>query len=151
MIKEVMHIGLTVSDMERSVSFYRDVLGLRFQGELIMQGAATDVLFGRENSTVRVAYLNGSDHVFAPPVELLQFLGEEVRFDACDLGKTSISEICFRVDDLDAMYEHLLANRVECLSAPQSFDFTAYGFGKSKALYFKDPDDIILELMEVIE
>ncbi len=34
MIGQVYHIGLTVSDLDRSVAFYRDILGLRYEGEL---------------------------------------------------------------------------------------------------------------------
>lgn len=151
MIHEVMHIGVTVRDMDKSIAFYRDILGLKFQGELIMEGKETDLLFARKNCKVRVAYLNGSEEMIAPPVELIQFLSEPAKADAADLAKTSISEICFKVRDIDAVYKHLVAHSVECLSEPQFFDFTASGFGKSKALYFKDPDGIILELMEVVE
>lgn len=148
MIGAVMHIGLTVTDMDRSIAFYRDVLGLTFQGELIMEGEEANRLFQLENGRARVAYLNGSDHVQAPPVELIQFLDREADKDHAALTKTSISEICFMVTDIDRVYAHLVQQGVECLSAPQYFDFTASGFGKSKALYFKDPDGIILELME---
>ena len=151
MIHEVMHIGLTVSDMDRSIAFYRDILGLTFQGELLMEGPETDLLFAQPNSKARVAYLNGSDAILAPPVELIQFVDTTVEVDTAQLHKTSISEICFRVDDLETVYQHLMAHQVECLSAPQTFDFTSAGFGKSKAIYFKDPDGIILELMQVID
>ena len=151
MLKEIMHIGVTVSDIDRSLVFYRDVLGLEFQGEILMEGKETDLLFQRENCRARVAYLNGSEEVMAPPVELIQFISEKVAEDGADLFKTSISEICFHVEDIDAFYEHLVEQGVECLSAPQPFDFTAFGFGKSKALYFKDPDGIILEVMQAVE
>jgi len=30
MIGQVYHVGLTVSDLDRSVAFYRDILGLRY-------------------------------------------------------------------------------------------------------------------------
>lgn len=151
MIKEVMHIGITVSDMDKSIEFYKNVLGLRFTGEIIMQGKETDILFGRENSRARVCYLNGSDKIYAPPVELIQFLDHTVENDKSNLFKASISEICFRVKDIDKFYQHLINNNVECLSEPQEFDFTKEGFGKSKALYFKDPDGVILELMQIID
>ena len=148
MISEVMHIGVTVSDMDKSIAFYKDVLGLKFIGELVMKGKETDELFNLQNAKVRVAYLNGSDNIFAPPIELIQFVEPKANKDACSLTKTSISEICFRVDDIDKVYNHLINNGVKCLSAPQPFDFTGDGFGKSKAIYFKDPDGIILELMQ---
>lgn len=80
----------------------------------------------------------------------MQFINEEAKKDTSQLNKISISEICFRVENIDEMYKHLIKNNVECLSEPQYFDFENYGFGKSKALYFRDPDGIILELMENI-
>ena len=150
MIKEIVHVGITVSNMEHSIKFYRDILGLTFIGELVMEGKETDLLFAWENTKVRVAYLNGSEHVIAPPIELIQFLNKKTVLDCPNLNKTSISEICFKVTDIDEFYRHLLNHGVECLSEPQAFDFTAFGFGKSKALYFKDPDGVILELMQVV-
>ena len=150
MLKEIMHIGVTVSDLDRSIDFYKNVLGLDFKGELLMQGEETDRLFARKNCKARVAYLNGSDAVMAPPVELIQFVDEDVEKAPADLFRTSISEICFAVTDIDAVYEKLTAAGVECLSAPQPFDFTADGFGRSKAIYFRDPDGIILELMQAL-
>lgn len=151
MIGQVMHVGVTVSDMEQSIKFYRDILGLKYLGEIIMSGKETDLLFSSENCKVKVVYLNGSEDIMAPPIELIQFLDEQTIHSEANLKKISVSEICFKVNDIDAVYKHLLDNQVECLSEPQEFDFTEYGFGKSKALYFKDPDGIILELMENIE
>lgn len=151
MIKEIYHVGLSVSDIDRSIDFYKNILGLEFQGEILMEGEATDKLFNRPNSRCRVAYLNGSKEVMAPPVELICFLDQSLDENKASLFKPSISEICFRVNDIDKVYKHLIDNGVECLSAPQEFDFSKSGFSKSKALYFKDPDGIILELMESLD
>lgn len=49
-----------------------------------------------------------------------------------------------------AFYVHLRKHNVLCLSGPQFFDCSAYGFGKSKALYFRDPDGLILEAMQTL-
>ncbi|WP_303249334.1 VOC family protein [uncultured Slackia sp.] len=148
MAKRIYHIGLTVFDMERSIRFYRDVLGLRFQGEILMQGPETDAMFQRKNCRARVAYLNGSERQDMPPVELIQFLDDETDRQAGDLFTTSISELCFHTEDAEETYRHLQEHGVECLSEPQTFDFTDAGFGKSKAFYFRDPDGIILEMMQ---
>ena len=150
MIDHIVHIGVTITDMDRSIKFYRDTLGLRFEGELIMQGKETDELFQRENTKVRVAYYNSSKELIGPPIELLQFIGSDVKQEKCDLFKTSISEICFLVKDIDKTYDRLVKQGVEFLSEPQFFDFTKDGFSKSKAVYLKDPDGIILELMQYL-
>ena len=59
-------------------------------------------------------------------------------------------ELCFYTDDIDLTYKHFIENNVECLSEPQHFNFTSQGFGESKAFYFKDPDGIILEMMQAL-
>lgn len=148
MLKEIMHVGITVSNIENSIKFYRDILGLTLKGQAVMEGKETDKLFAMNNCKVKIAYLNGSDNIISPPIELLEFVNNKTIKDKSQLNKISISEICFRVDNIEKTYKHLINNNVECLSEPQEFDFTAYGFSKSKALYFKDPDGIILELME---
>lgn len=150
MIRGIYHVGLTVSDLDRSIAFYRDVLGLEFQGEILMEGKETDALFCRENCTARVAYLNGSQAVDAPPIELIQFVGSEIVQAQPSLFETSISEVCLQTNDIDSAYQHLIDQGVTCLSEPQYFDFSKQGFGKSKALYFLDPDGIVLELMQAL-
>lgn len=148
MTGQIYHVGLTVSDLDRSIEFYRDILGLKFIGEIIMDGKETEALFQRKGCRARVAYLNGSDELHMPPVELIQFLDMEIQNKDSDLFHTSISELCFYTNDIDKIYNRLQEHHVECLSAPQDFDFTASGFGKSRAFYFKDKDGIILEMMQ---
>lgn len=148
MTGQIYHVGLTISNLDQSIQFYRDVLGLQFQGEILMEGSETDTMFQRENCKARVAYLNGTDKSGIPPVELIQFLDSQISKQSADLFTTSVSELCFYTEDIETMYQHLQKHGVECLSAPQSFDFTARGFGKSKAFYFRDPDGIILEMMQ---
>ena len=116
-----------------------------------MEGVETDILFNKKDCKVRLAYLNGGNIVSSPPIELIQFLSTDCDKSLSSLTKTSISEVCFRVDDIDATYKELSEKGIKFLSTPQFFDFSNQGFGKSKAVYFKDPDGIILELLQVIK
>lgn len=148
MLKGIIHAGLTVTDLERSVAFYRDILGLTYLGEMEMEGPETERLFQQKDCKARVAYLNGSPELAAPPVELIQFVGQEPERQAGNLFRTSISELCFAVEDIDREYLRLKDLGVEFLSEPQTFDSTEYGFGKSRAVYLRDPDGIVLELLQ---
>ena len=150
MVERIYHVGLTVSDLDRSISFYRDILGLEFQREIFMAGEETDRLFRMKNTKARVAYLNGSKAVEAPPIELIQFVDNKVKKVKGNLFTTSISEVCFYTDDIERVYNSLIENHVECLSEPQYFDFRANELGESKAFYFRDPDGIVLEMMQPI-
>ena len=142
----IMHIGLTVTDLNRSVAFYRDVLGLTYVGKLTMEGEETDKLFGMSGCRAEVGYLKCEGETEGPLIELIQLNHTEKVLP--DLFRTGISEVCFEVKDMGAFTEKLKAHHVSLLSEPQPFDFTGDGFGRSTALYFRDPDGIILEAME---
>lgn len=148
MIGRIIHVGVTVTNLEKSMDFYENILGLKLVGKMIMKGKETDALFNMENVEVKIAYYNGSDEILCPPVELLEF-SNGVKAP-CSLNQTSISEICFIVKSIDETYKRLKNKGVEFISEPQYFDFTKDGFGKSKAVYFKDNDGIVLELMEYL-
>lgn len=150
MIGKVAHIGLTVSDIEKSIEFYKNILGLKFQGKMIMEGENAERLFNIKDCKVRVAYLNGSEEINTPPIELIQFEKDTILSEGIKLNKVSISEVCFSVSDIEKVYDDLSNKGVEFLSKPQYFDLRDQGFGESKAVYFKDPDGIILELIEDI-
>lgn len=149
MISDIIHVGVTVSDMERSIAFYRDTLGLELVGRMVMEGDGTDRLFGRKGCRAEVAYLRRG-RTDSPPVELIQFTSDDVEMSQTDLFRTSISEICFATDDIQSDYERMKALGVEFLSEPQPFDSTEYGLGRSVAVYFRDPDGTILELLQTV-
>lgn len=149
-IREIIHVGLTVTDLDRSIEFYRDVLGLAFKSEMTMEGPEADKLFGHPNAKARIAYLNGSDQLHCPPIELIHFENIKVAQHDTDLFTTSASEICFAVEDIEKAYQELKAKGVEFISEPQHFDFSEAGHGQSIAVYFKDPDGIILELTQYL-
>ena len=107
-------------------------------------------MFQKKGCRARVAYLNGSEKADTPPVELIQFVSTEAGKHPADLFTTSVSELCFYTDDIGKTYRSLKEHNVECLSEPVNFDFSDAGFGKSRAFYFRDPDGIILEMMQPI-
>lgn len=147
MIKNFAHIGVTVKDLEKSIEFYRDALELEFIGRTHMEGETTDKLFDAKDLYVSLAYFKPKDSV-GPTLELIKYESLEVEVDKPSLFKTSISEICFGVDDIDKFYNRLVEHGVKTISEPQEFDMTEDGFGRSKAIYFYDPDGNILEAIE---
>lgn len=146
MIKNIAHIGLTVKNLDRSIKFYKDVLGLHFVEKMTMSGKETDILFNRPNTNVSLGYLTYDKNINTSLIELISFDKTELNQEKASLFKPSISEICFIVDDIHDFYKTLMKNNVKCLSEPQFFD----GENKFWAIYFKDPDGIILEALQYV-
>ena len=60
-----------------------------------MVGEETDKMFHKKNCKARVAYLNGSKNMEAPPVELIQFVDNAVNNVQSDLFTTFYFRIMF--------------------------------------------------------
>lgn len=141
---KAFHTAFTVSDMERSLPFYRDLLGLKVVRDKIRWGKAFDEMTGFPNAKLRVVVLEDgeSGHL----LELIEYLnpkGKKRRWRLCDAGATHIS---FYVDDLDGAYERLRENGVRFQSPPVTIRRGGKTIGK--VLYLYDPDGNTIELFE---
>ncbi|HET6507037.1 MAG TPA: VOC family protein [Baekduia sp.] len=141
----MFHAGVTVSDMETALRFYRDGLGL----EVVLDGESTPGSARRiwqiAPEHVRVVFLRvpGSDTM----VELFEFMGIE-RHPAsarpCDYGA---GHFCVFVDDAEAILARIkeLGFRSR---ADEVVEITAGPHAGAKVVYLIDPDGYHVELYE---
>lgn len=146
MISSIRHIGIVVRDLDESLKFYQDTLGLSvYRRHEDKADKFMDKLVGIDNvrlEWVKLAIPKGG------LIELLQYhshpdqdvFKDRTMFPANKLG---CSHISLTVDDLSLLYDKLIKNGYTCNSEPLlSPD------GKVKILYCHDPDGTILELIE---
>ena len=134
LIRGTNHSSFTVSDVQRSLAFFRDVIGL----ELILLAprdpALIERVVGVPGAEVLIAYLGGHGHTIEP-IEYTAPAGRDhVRPHPCDVG------------DLDAALEACAAHGVIPIAAPTSVDK-----GPNAGLrvsYLRDPDGVTIKLIE---
>ena len=140
------HTGYTVSDLDRSVAFYRDRIGMEVLATQEKRGGYLAAIVGYPDAHVRMAHLRmpGGDHV----LELFEYLAPAgaapERIEPRDVGT---AHLCIRVDDLPAVYKRLRRAGVDSfVSEPVEVDtgINTGGYG----LYLRDPDGIVLELFQ---
>ncbi|OGN82745.1 MAG: hypothetical protein A2X23_09140 [Chloroflexi bacterium GWC2_73_18] len=139
------HGGVTVSDLDRSLAFYRDALGLAIQVERLATDDYLRQIHGLPFTAVRMAFLAvpGSPTM----VELLQYRGlpsTPARTQPSDPGT---GHLCLYVDDLDALDARLRAAGYHARS-PAPVTVTAGPNIGSRVVYFEDPDGYPVELLE---
>ncbi len=141
-VQRVTHVGICVTDLARSVHFYRDLLGFRLLTELQIGGEPCDVLLQLKDVDLHAMYLERD----GLRIELLHFASPlrrnpPLRREMNDLGFTHIS---VRVSDLGAFVERLRAGGVNVLEKTR-MDMPEF---ESAAVMITDPDGVLIELVQ---
>jgi catechol 2,3-dioxygenase-like lactoylglutathione lyase family enzyme len=150
-VTRMNHIGVPVSDLERSVKWYEDVLGIAANGVTISaDNAALGAVVEVENPAMRAVFALAGDNVL---LELIQYDRPAPKpFEGrnCDVG---VMHLCFEVDDMDTAVRHLRERGVHLnadavrLTGGDGID--PGELAGTRILYLRDPDGIQLELFEL--
>ena len=146
LVQAVGPIGMTVSDMERSVAFYSRVLGFETVSNVEVQGEAWERLQGVFGLRMRVVRMRLGDEA----IELTEYLTPRGRPVPADSRSNDrwFQHVAIIVSDMDRAYARLREARVEHASpAPQRLPDWNPSAGGIRAFYFKDPDGHPLEIL----
>lgn len=148
MISSIRHIGIVVRNLDESLRFYRDTLGLSiYKRHTEKPGQFIDNLVGInkvELEWVKIIIPKGG------LIELLQYHSHpDPDVNRCPemfpSNRLGCSHISLTVDNLAQLYDKLTGNGYKCNSGP-----LVSPDGRVKILYCHDPDGTILELIEDI-
>jgi catechol 2,3-dioxygenase-like lactoylglutathione lyase family enzyme len=131
------HFGITVSDLDRAVAFYRDVLGLDVLTRFSVGGEAFSTGVDVDDATGDFAHLDAGD----ARVELVAYDPEGDAHDSSRLNQPGATHLGLSVDDLDAFYAGL-PDDVETLSEPQTTE------SGTRILFVRDPEGNLVEVLE---
>ena len=140
-IARITHVGIGVSDLQRSLRFYRDLLGFTWEHELDVEGEPTDTLLRLRGTKLHAEYLT-RDGV---RIELLYFASPAAppRPDR-PMNQYGLTHLSFRVTDMDAVLEALRA------AGERVLEETVIRFPEwqSAACMILDPDGQVIELVQ---
>ncbi len=149
MLRGVWHMSFTVRELERSVAFYRDVLGLELVHSQRQANPYTRTLVGYPDADLKVAMLRiaGTDpkpsgHV----LELVEYVSPRGRPIDTSTPNPGSPHLAFVVEDIHKAYADLKARGVEFRSPPVKIEE-----GRNRggfAVYLRDPDGITLEFLQ---
>lgn len=130
MLEGFEHVGMAVSDVDRSMAFYCDLLGMRLIVRKPMGAGGEQVFLDAGNAQFEL---------FCP--------APAVSTPARTIADTEagVRHLTFAVTDVDAMFERLTAAGVPARQPPRD------AFNKDivkRVAFVKDPDGILIELVE---
>ncbi|MEV5829654.1 VOC family protein [Spirillospora sp. NPDC052242] len=149
MLAAIWHFSFHVADLDRSIAFYRDVLGMELVHVQDQDNAYTRALVGYPDARLRVAQLavpGPRDHVSTHDLELVEYVVPRGERQDPARHHPGAAHMAFAVADIGAEHDRLAALGVRFVSPPNRI--TAGANTGGAACYFLDPDDITLELVQ---
>lgn len=144
MITAIRHVGLVVADIEKSLKFWCETLGFVVSRQLEESGPHIDAMMGLKDVKVTTAKLAAPDGNL---LELLCFHShpDKPKWEGKPYS-TGFTHIALTVQDLDETLRRLKLVGASVPAEPQlSPD------GQVKVIYATGPEDVLLELVEVIK
>ena len=141
-IERLTHLGICVSDLERSLRFYCDVLGCTEVGRLDLQGESVEILNGMKPPVrVRVSYIERDGW----RLELMEYPepGPIGPAEPKPMNRLGLTHLSLRVSDLDAT-----CARIEAAGGGVLTESRLDMPGPSHIVMVHDPDGQRLELIQ---
>ena len=142
------HTGITVSNLERSLEFWQNVLGFEFSHRAHQTSKMASEITGVPGAEIKLAVVKAPG---GHKIELLEYLAppdrkQHVNLRPCDVGSVHVA---LTVDKLDAILEKIAASGWKAAGKPQTLK-TGPNAGK-RVVYVRDPDGTTIEFMQMPE
>jgi catechol 2,3-dioxygenase-like lactoylglutathione lyase family enzyme len=139
------HTGMTVSNLERALVFWRNVLGFELSHTAHQAGEMAREITGVAGAEIKLAVVKAPG---GHKIELLEYLApaerkRQVNLRPCDVGSVHVALI---VDDLDAVLSAINASGWKAAGKPQTLQ-SGPNAGK-RVVYVRDPDGTTIEFMQ---
>ena len=138
------HAGITVRDMDASLRFYRDALGLSEQFDRVIDADYLRTVLDLPFESIRAVYL---DLPGGGIIELLEYRGIERQSAAAPPNDFGGGHVCLYVRDIAAMTAALVAAGGRARSSGP-VAITAGPNAGATSIYIHDPDGYAVELFE---
>jgi len=139
------HTGITVSNLDRSLVFWRDVLGFELSHTAHQEGELARDITGIEGAELKLAVLKTPG---GHKIELLEYLAPVDRKRAnvrpCDVGSLHVALL---VEDLDAVLAQIAGSGWQTAGKPQTL--TRGPNAGKRVVYVRDLDGTTIEFMEI--
>jgi len=139
------HTGITVSNLERSLEFWQNVLGFEFSHRAHQTGEMVEQITGVKGAELKLAVVKAPG---GHKIELLEYLAptgrKKVDVRPCDVGSVHIA---FTIDNLDAVLQKIAASGWEAAGKPQTL--TVGPNAGKRVVYVRDPDGTTIEFMQM--
>ncbi len=140
----ISHIAFCVSDIEKSLEFYRDILGMTVIFDQVQDTTSGGLpsVYEHSRQTRRTVHLTIGEGSNAPHLVMTTHPGDDADGSPIKLDQVGISHYSFSVRDTKALVAELVARGVELAGPLENWTDAE---GNISSFYVKDPDGILVQ------
>lgn len=145
MIHKPHHVNYVVSDLDRSIAFYREILGFTLIQDSLRENLPSyDALMGVKGVRLRVALFEMPNSEIL--LELFQFFHPAAIVQKVTFHAIGSSHLALEIRGLDELYAKIVAGGSHTVAPP--VDIFRDGLLMARGMYALDPDGIVIEMFE---
>ncbi|MEM9255791.1 MAG: VOC family protein [Pseudomonadota bacterium] len=141
-VQRLSHIGICVSDLGRSLAFYRDALGFTELSRINVEGEHSERLLGIDGGKLEAVYLERD----GTRIELLYYpdAGHLPQSSLPPINRLGLSHLSLRVADLDSTIETIIQSGGHCIDHTRVENSQWH----TRVVFATDPDGLRIELLQ---
>ena len=143
MIKNLNHVGFTVSNLNNSIKFYKEVLNFKLFKKSKRNKKFSEKVTGIKNARLNIAYMKLGNFY----LELIEYqAGKGIKINT-SVNNVGTVHVCFNIVNFDKYLSQLQSNKVKLVGKPT---IIPAGPNKGKqVVYVQDIDSNKLEFISV--
>jgi catechol 2,3-dioxygenase-like lactoylglutathione lyase family enzyme len=139
--KVLLHVGLTVRDLDASVGFYRDVVGMTVSSEFAGRNDWFDELTSNPGAELKVTHLRLGSY----ELQLIEYVaGGDPDVAVVAHNRIGSPHMCFLVTDVEAKFAEVV-ERGDVTITSDVIDIAA----GARSFYVEDPDGVPVEFVQI--
>ncbi len=140
----VSHIAICVRDLDKSLAFYRDILGMQVTLDQVQDTTTGGLphIYKHPRQTRRTVHVRYGEGRTTPSLVLTSHPGDQADGEPIKLDQVGISHLSFSVRDVKALAEELVSKGVQLAGPMDAFTNAS---GEVSSIFVYDPDGILVQ------
>jgi len=142
-VKNFRHIGIVTDNLNRSIKFYQNILGLKPRIIMSEKGKKTEKIIKLKNANLKTVKLVNKKN--QPLVELLYFKNKKIKKNDYKIDRIGCSHFAITINNIDKFFRNLKKNKIKYLSEP-----TLSNDKKVKLFFCRAPEGTLIEVVQLL-
>ncbi len=142
-VKNFRHIGIVTDNLNKSIKFYQNILGLKPKVIMNEKGKITEKIINLKKANLKTVKLINKKN--QPLIELLYFRNKNVKKDNYRIDRVGCSHFAITISNMKKFFNNLKKNKIKYLSEP-----TLSNDKKVILLFCRAPEGTLIEVVQVL-